>query len=206
MVSYVKGDTGAVGPWSEEAAFAVGTLLRTLHRAVADFRPSQDSIWRPWFGRTLGDPQSQVISHCDVASWNLVARNGLPVAWIDWDYAGPVDPHVELVQACWLNAKLFDELVAEREGLPAVTARARTLRAIVDGYGLGRARRETLIDDLVAFAIHAAADEADQADVRFDMPLDQLAPELAWAMAWRARSASWMLRHRLDLQAELARA
>jgi thiamine kinase-like enzyme len=58
------------------------------------------------------------MGHCDVAPWNIVARAGMPVALIDWEFAGPVDPLVELAQACWLNAKLHDDIVAEREGLP----------------------------------------------------------------------------------------
>jgi len=33
------------------------------------------------------------------------------VALIDGELAGPVDPLVELAQACWLNAKLDDDVV-----------------------------------------------------------------------------------------------
>ena len=36
---------------------------------------------------------------------------------INWDHAGPVDPLTELAQACRLNAKLHDDVVAVREGL-----------------------------------------------------------------------------------------
>ena len=47
-----------------------------------------------------------------------MARDGLPVALIDWETAGPVDPLVELAQLCWLNAKLHDDIVAGIERLP----------------------------------------------------------------------------------------
>jgi aminoglycoside phosphotransferase (APT) family kinase protein len=67
----------------------------------------------PWFGRALGGAE-RVIGHYDVAPWNIVARGGRAEALIDSDRAGPVDPLVELAQACWLNAKLHDDLVAER--------------------------------------------------------------------------------------------
>jgi thiamine kinase-like enzyme len=53
-----------------------------------------------------------------------MARDGLPVALIDWEIAGPVDPMVELAQMAWLNAKLHDDIVAEREHLPPLAARA----------------------------------------------------------------------------------
>ncbi|MAG36421.1 MAG: hypothetical protein CL878_09275 [Dehalococcoidia bacterium] len=60
--------------------------------------PPPHATWGPRFGRPLGGP-ARVIGHCDVAPWNIVAHNGLPVALIDWDFAGPVDPVVELAQA-----------------------------------------------------------------------------------------------------------
>mgnify|MGYP000462372643 CR=1 FL=1 len=60
----------------------------------------------------------------------------MPYALIDWEYAGPVDPLVELAQACWLNAKLHDDVVAEIEGLPSLAEHAQQLRAILDGYEL----------------------------------------------------------------------
>jgi hypothetical protein len=47
-----------------------------------------------------------------------------------WTAAEPVDPLVELAQTCWLNAKLHDDIVAEREGPPPLADRARQLRAI----------------------------------------------------------------------------
>ena len=56
-----------------------------------------------------------------------MARDGVPVALIDWEFAGPVDPLVELAQLCWLSAKLHDDIVAELEGLPPLAERARQL-------------------------------------------------------------------------------
>jgi len=58
------------------------------------------SRWFTWFGRSLGGAES-IIGHCDVAPWNIVARDGTAVAPIDWDRAGPVEPLVEVAQACW---------------------------------------------------------------------------------------------------------
>ncbi|MGZ4433218.1 MAG: hypothetical protein ACXVW7_06265 [Trebonia sp.] len=72
----------------------------------------------------------------------------MPVALIDWETAGPVDPLVELAQLAWLNAKLHDDVVAP----------------------------ETIAH-----------------------------PVAPWAMAWRARSAAWMIRHRRTLETALTR-
>ncbi len=138
----------------------------------------------------LGRPV-KVIGHCDEAPWNIVARDGLPVALIDWETAGPVDPLVELAQLAWLNAKLHDDIVARREHLPPVADRARQLAAIVDAYGLTARQRRGFLSQIIEFAICDTAWEADDAAVTPELTSHPIAP---WAMAWRARSAAWMIR------------
>jgi Ser/Thr protein kinase RdoA (MazF antagonist) len=118
MLTFIDGEFTQPGPWSLDGAAAVGRMLRDLHRATRSFRPPPDAEWFPWHGRDLGDAV-KVFGHCDVAPWNIVARDGLPVALIDWETAGPVDPLVELAQLAWLNAKLHDDLVARLEHLAA---------------------------------------------------------------------------------------
>jgi hypothetical protein len=111
-----------------------------------------------------------------------------------------VDPLVELAQACWLNAKLHDDIVAEREGLPPLAERARQLRAIVDGYGLSARERAGFVDRIIEFSIHDAADEADLAGITHGTTPDMLDPEVPWALAWRAPAAAWQYRNREVLQ------
>ena len=199
-LSYIKGEIAHPGPWTIEGAAGVGHLLRKLHEATASYTPPRDAVWPPWFGRRLGGP-SRIIGHCDVASWNIVAREGLPVALIDWETAGPVDPMVELAQACWLNAKLFGDDVAQREGLPSLEVRARQLRAIVDAYGLSTAQRRSIVDLIVGYAIHDAAEQADEFGVTPDMvdPMPDGYP-IIWGLAWRARAAAWVYRNRDTLE------
>jgi Phosphotransferase enzyme family len=176
-------------------------LLRDLHRATATFQPPPGAVWFPWHGRDLGGPD-QVIGHCDVAPWNIVTRGGLPVALIDWETAGPVDPLVELAQLGWLNAKLHDDTVAALEQLPPAADRARQLAAIVDGYGLTAAQRRGFVGQMIEFAICDTASEADDAAIA---PETTAHPVALWAMAWRARSAAWMVRHRRLLETALMR-
>ncbi len=199
VLTFIDGEFTQPGPWSIEGAAALGVLLRDLHRATSSFRPADDAVWFPWHGRDLGS-SARVIGHCDVAPWNIVARDGLPVALIDWETAGPVDPLVELAQLCWLNAKLHDDIVAGIERLPPLADRARQLAAIVDGYGLTSRQRSGFVDRMIEFAICDTAWEADDAMVGPDTTTHPIA---LWAMAWRARSAAWMVRHRRVLQAAL---
>jgi hypothetical protein len=200
MLTFIDGEFTQPGPWSLDGAAALGRLLRDLHQATSSFRPPAGAVWFPWHGRDLGGPV-KVIGHCDVAPWNIVARDGLPVAFIDWETAGPVDPLVELAQLCWLNAKLHDEIVARREHLPPAADRARQLAAIVDGYGLAARQRHGFVSSVIEFAICDAASEADAAAVTPEVTTH---PDALWAMAWRARSAAWMIRHRHVLEAALA--
>ena len=55
--------------------------------------------------QVTGFSPARVIGHCDAAPWNIVASDGLAVALIDWDRAGPVEPLVELAQVCWLKCE-----------------------------------------------------------------------------------------------------
>lgn len=201
VLTYIDGEFTQPGPWSLDGAAALGRLLRGLHQATRDFRPPPDARWFPWHGRDLGGP-ALVTGHCDVAPWNIVARDGLPVALIDWETAGPVDPLTELAQLCWLNAKLHDEIVARREQLPPLADRARQLAAIADGYRLSARERSGLVARMIELAICDTAAEADDAAVT---PASTTHPVALWAMAWRARSAAWMIRHRRTLEAALAR-
>jgi len=50
-------------------------------------------------------------------TWNIVARDGLPVAFIDWPTAGPTGRLDEIAATAWLNAQLHDDDVAERQNL-----------------------------------------------------------------------------------------
>ena len=196
MLTFIDGEFTQPGPWNLDGAAALGALLRDLHRATATFRPPADAVWFPWHGRDLGGPV-KVIGHCDVAPWNIVARSGMPVALIDWETAGPVNPLVELAQLCWLNAKLHDDIVAQRDHLPPPADRARQLAAIVDAYGLPAPQRRGFVDQMIQFAICDTAWEADDAAIT---PETTAHPIALWAMAWRARSAAWMIRNRRVLE------
>ena len=187
------------GPWLMEGVTAVGQMVRDLHDATASFKSPPDALWGPWFGRGIGAPE-RVIGHCDVTPWNIVVRDGMPVALIDWDFCGPIDPIVELAQAAWLNAKLHSDDVAEAEGLPTLAVRAKQIRAIVDAYGLSAKQRRGFFERILEFVVFDTAEQADSAGVTHHttdpMPL--------WGLAWRARTGAWLLRNRAALENSLA--
>lgn len=151
LLAFVEGTSAHPGPWPDEVLPRIGAALRDLHRATASFRPPEGAVWREWYGRSLGAPLA--FGHGDAAPWNLLVRPDGGLTLIDWETAGPIDPLIELAQACWLNAQLHDDDIARRQGLADAATRARHLRLIVDGYGLARADRAGLVDRMVEVAV-----------------------------------------------------
>ena len=205
VLTYLPGSSPHPGPWTDDAVSAIGRLLREAHDATLGFVPPLNAVWQTWFGRSLPG-QRPVIGHCDAGAWNIVALDGTPYAFIDWEYAGPVDALWELAHVAWQNAQLFDDDVAERVGLPSPAARARQVRLLVDAYGATSADREGLVDRMVTLAVHEARAEAVAAGVTPDssQAVRKDGYPVLWAVTWRARSASWMLAHRAVLTASLA--
>ena len=198
VLTYVDGSIVHPRAWSDEGVGQVGKLLRDLHIATTSFRPPPDAVWQRWWMHQQG-PNS-VIGHCDAGPWHTVARDGKPVAFIDWTLAGPVDRLDEVVATAWWNAQLHDDDVAERHGLPDASTRARQLRLFLDGYELPRADRQVLVSRMIEFAIRDCSAEA----VRAGITPDSTDPAPLWALTWRARAAGWMIRHRTLLEQAIA--
>ncbi|MEQ4302203.1 aminoglycoside phosphotransferase family protein [Plantactinospora sp. B6F1] len=190
MLTYVEGDIMHPHAWTDEGIWQVGRLLRDLHDATASFRPPPGARWQPWWMHREGP--DTVIGHCDAGPWHVVARAGRPVAFIDWTLAGPVDRLDEVVGTAWWNAQLHDDDIAERHHLPDSAGRARQLRLFLDGYELPAADRAGLVGRMIEFAIRDCAAEAARARIT----PESTDPTPLWALAWRARAAGWMIRHR----------
>jgi hypothetical protein len=201
-ITFIDGEVINRGPWSRDAVHEIGVLLRRLHEATRTFVAPPEAVWFPWYGRHAGS-KDKVIGHCDLGPWNIVQRSAMPIAIIDWDFAGPVDPTMELAHACWLNAKLHDDIVAEIEGLPSVEERAVQLRALLDGYGLSARQRGGIIQKAIEMAIMETAAEGDMANIGPETRPASLAHDVPWALAWRSRAAAWMIRNRALLEEAL---
>jgi Ser/Thr protein kinase RdoA (MazF antagonist) len=194
VVTFIPGESVSPHAWRDEGVFGVGRLLRGLHDATASFRTPPGASWHPW-PFTSHAPDA-IISHRDTGPWNIVARDGLPVAFIDWVTAGPADRLEEIAATAWLNVQLHDDDIAERQDLPSAPARAAQLRYFADGYQLAAADRQNLVTAMIEYAIRDSAAEAIQAGVT----PQTTSCEALWAITWRARSAAWMIRHRSLLE------
>ena len=196
ILTWIEGDVVTPQPWAEPERVLAGTgrLMRRLHEATSSFTPPPDARWSAWPLRD--DGPDAVVSHCNIAPWNIVIRGGEPVGLIEWQYAGPTDRLNEVAVTGWYCAQLHDDDVAARVGLPDAPERAAWLKTFLDSYGLPRRERAGLVTRMIEFAVRDTAGYA-----RFQ----QITPETTdsrhlWLMSWQIRAADWMLRHRQLLQ------
>ena len=200
QLAYIEGRSPQPLAWTDEAVWEIGRLVRQLHDVTSDFDVGPQPVWHPWFARSLrGD--SPVIGHGDLGPWNILARQSMPVAFIDWDNAGPVDALWELAQVAWLNAQLHDDDVADLNALPDTTIRVAQCASLLDGYELASRNRVGFVDRMIEFALRSARDEA----VTHGVTADTTSPApdgfpLLWGVTWRTRAACWMLDHRSELE------
>jgi hypothetical protein len=195
VLTFVEGEPVHPKGWSDEGVVAAGRLLRGLHDATTTFVPLPDSVWMPWFTRAAGP--DTIVGHGDVGPWNVISRDGLPVAFVDWEFAGPVRRLDEVAEAARLHCQLHGEDVAHLQDLPTTEARARQLRLFVDAYGLAPDDRVGFVDRMIEAAVRGYANDTDEAGITPDF----VGPHpMVWGMAWQARGARWLLENRAQLE------
>jgi len=148
ILTWVEGEVASSSSWElgranplpagahgEDSLAAAGALIRELHDAARSFGPVEP-VWRE-YPHPLGP--GEIVCHGDLGPHNTVYRDGLPVAFIDWDGARPNLPELELgLAACWF-VPLADEAYCAELGFAETPDVARRLRVFCDAYGLQRA-------------------------------------------------------------------
>jgi hypothetical protein len=151
VLSFLPGDV-AVPPfpaWSatDDLLVSVAELQRQYHDAVADFRPPVDVIWGD--GPARSEYSDELVCHNDLCLENVVARNGGAVAFIDFDFARPVDRVWDIAVALRHWVPMWDPVDLD-EHRTDVDQNART-QLFFDAHGLDPVERERTIDALLAF-------------------------------------------------------
>jgi hypothetical protein len=194
VLTYIEGEIINPHPWSDEAIWRVGRLLRQLHVATASFRPPPEAVWQPWYFHS--DTPGSIIGHCDTGPWHIVARDGLPVAFIDWTLAG-ADRSARRGRGHRLVERPAPRRRHRRSQPPGRRGYPRRPAAPVPGrLRAARGRGAGLVTNMIEFAIRDCAWEA----IRAQVTPESTDPTPLWALAWRARAAAGMLRHRPTLQ------
>jgi Phosphotransferase enzyme family len=117
---------------TEVALRGAAELIRRLHRAAAGFRPAITSYrFHPYPPKP-----GEIVSHGDLGPWNTVYRGGMPVAFIDWDAAQPIEPLADLASAAWTFVPLAPPEQLTEAGFDPLPDLPARLRMFVDAYGL----------------------------------------------------------------------
>ena len=143
VLSYLRGETvtAPYPAWSmtDEALDSVAVLLRSYHEAVADFTPSG----LEWAEPVPPAYVSGLISHNDPNLDNVVFRDGVAVALIDLDLAGPGSVLWDVATAVrlWAPLRPHSDIADVRRGRTLTR-----LRRFADAYGLTESDRLRLVD------------------------------------------------------------
>ncbi|MDX6261829.1 MAG: hypothetical protein QOH84_3517 [Kribbellaceae bacterium] len=147
VLTYVPGET-VTAPYpawsmSDAALESVAQLLRRYHDAVAGFEPAE----HPWAEPVPPAYDTGLVSHNDPNLDNIVFRDGLAVALIDFDLAGPGSALWDVAAAVrlWAPLRPDADIHDARQG----QSLAR-LRLFADAYGLTDTDRNRLVDAAAA--------------------------------------------------------
>jgi hypothetical protein len=143
-IEFVEGDVPVPPyPWwsrSDAALASVARLLRGLHDAARGFDPT-GLTWDDSLADPAGGP---LVCHNDVEPSNVVFRDGVAVALLDFEFAAPGRPVYDLAQLARLCVPIDDPYDQTRLGWRPADRPAR-LRLVADAYGLDRSGRADLL-------------------------------------------------------------
>jgi phosphotransferase family enzyme len=156
VLDYVPGDVPGDPPeaWActDEVVAGIGGLVRALHDASAGWTPPPDLRW---FGRDRVVPgmppelaalpgPPELVAHCDVTPQNVVFRDGMPVALVDFDLARPTRRVADLLTTAmwWVPLQHPDDRAPAQRDVD-VPARFALL---MDAYGLPAEERDELLE------------------------------------------------------------
>ena len=139
VLTYIDGVVASSSSWTRghgnkrsgrrthrQCLVEVARLIRELHDASADFRPA-NPVWSEHAYPML---PAEVACHSDLGPHNTVYRDGLPLAFIDWDGARPNEPLLEFGMAAWWYVPLMGDSYCAEMGFAEPPDRGRRLRAL----------------------------------------------------------------------------
>jgi hypothetical protein len=169
---------------TDETLAALGRLLRRFHDAVISYVPPPGAVWDTLVASNLDDTP-ELIGHCDVTLENVIFRDRMPYALIDFDLARPTTRLFDVVTTLRHWAPLDDP--ADRDPLLRGVDVGRRLAVFCAAYGLDPERRRAVLP---------------AARIRFERSYDAMRTRAerlggGWARMWQA-GAGWRIRRAQD--------
>jgi hypothetical protein len=135
-LSYITGTAGhyPLKPYalSESTLTRLGLLLRQFHDATISFSPPKNVVWQ-----NAINGKREVICHGDAGPYNIIFRNNLPVALIDFERATPGPRIWDIAFVIYRFAPICDS--PEHGFTPALLQKiARRIRVFLNAYGFSQ--------------------------------------------------------------------
>ncbi len=118
ILSYIDGEMGGGIEWTDSQLMIVIKMLRDFHDATA--------------GSELCNGK-ETVCHRDIAPWNTVLRNNIPIAFIDFDGVEPGSCVEDIAYALWTFLEL---------GNPDIDIQTQTkrIKTMCDAYGFNEGK------------------------------------------------------------------
>ena len=192
ILSWLDGDVG-IPPFPDWVADAdllvsVAELQRRMHRTAADFHPPSDWVWE-----TANLPPAglgAIVCHNDLCVENVVVQRGRAVGFIDFDFAAPADPLIDIAIAArhWVPTKVPSDITDSR----AETDLVGRFSEFCSAHGLTADERRRVVSHLGEFLDRAMVTMKGRADA--GQPLYVAEWERGYPLQNR-RSRAWLDDH-----------
>ena len=193
-LGFIPGESGPAG-WAkvvpDDGLRTFARFLRRYHEATVGFEPPSEGA--SWAFRSGAAGHNEVICHGDFGPWNVVWRGCEPVGLLDFDFAGPGDPMLDISYALQYSAPFCDdEECVTWHAYPEPPDRRRRIEIFAEAYGLpGTAGLVDAVIDRQELDIHqvrtlaARGFEPQRTWVRGGV-LDGLADRVRWSREHRS--------------------
>lgn len=196
ILTYLDGEVGLppFASWTaaDDLLVSVADLQRRMHAAARSFVPPADAHWDR--ANLPGAGPGDIVCHNDLCVENVVVRGGGAVGFIDFDFAAPNDPLVDIAIAArhWIPFRAPQDLDPGRAGVDQVAR----FRLLGDAHGLTADQR--------ARVVSAGLDFLDRALVSMRLRAERGEPAYVtvWEQGYPAqnrRSFDWLTAHAAHL-------
>jgi hypothetical protein len=164
VLTFVPGDVGLppYPAWAadDELLVSVAELQRRMHEAARSFVVPAGAVWDT-ANRASPGPGA-IVCHNDLCVENVVVRGGRAMAFIDFDFAAPSSPLVDIAIALrhWLPIRDGADLPAAWAGVDQV-GRFHAFTAV---HGLDRGQRAQVVEHAQDFLDRALVSMKARAD------------------------------------------